>query len=172
MKLLYAPWRTHYTKKATENKNSGSEKECIFCQHFSQDNDEEHYILKRFKHHAVLLNCYPYNAGHLLIIPFAHYAQLDALSQKAQHELIELISATSRIVQEQLNAPGVNIGINIGKAAGASIPAHIHWHVLPRWADDTNFLPALGHTKTISYDLDEIYRKLKPAVEKITLSSI
>jgi ATP adenylyltransferase len=170
MKHLYAPWRSSYSAEVTNGKTEKTtEKECVFCQMFKDNNDEKHQILRRFKYNVVMMNHFPYNPGHILIIPLAHVPTLDKLPQEARVEMMELTSASQKILTDILDAHGVNIGINIGKAAGAGIPSHIHQHVLPRFFGDTNFLPALAETKQISFDLDEIYQKLKPAFDKITL---
>jgi ATP adenylyltransferase len=168
MKHLYAPWRSDYTVNTARTKNeNGSIDDCVFCQQLADHHDEKHFILRRFEHNAVLLNRYPYNAGHLLIIPCAHEATLPALSPQARIALFELATHSYTIVTEVLKAHGVNMGINFGKAAGAGIPAHLHLHVLPRFNGDTNFLPTLAETKPISFDLNNVYQQLKPAFDKI-----
>lgn len=162
MKRMYAPWRSTYaTTEVRTKKENINKDECVFCDQFAQKNDTKFFILKRFKHNTIMLNKFPYNSGHLLIIPFAHKATLDQLSKAARTELMELIALSSQLVHKELKADGVNIGLNIGKESGSSIPAHLHFHVLPRWKGDTNFLPTLAGTKQISVDLNAIYKKLK-----------
>lgn len=161
---MYAPWRSNYTTSEVRTKKEGIKKdECVFCEQFAENKDAKHFILKRFAHNAVMLNKFPYNTGHLLIIPFAHKATLDQLSKAARTELMELIAKSSHIVRTALKADGVNIGLNIGKESGSSIPSHLHVHVLPRWKGDTNFLPTLADTKQISVDLHDTYKQLKKA---------
>ena len=168
MKRMYAPWRSKYTTETAHTKKERiSKNECVFCEQFQQKNDKKFFILKRLKHNAVLLNRFPYNAGHLLIIPFAHKATLNELSKAARTELMELVSDSSKIVRETLKADGVNIGLNVGKASGSSIPSHLHFHILPRWYGDTNFLPTLADTKQISVDLKDVYQTLKPKFNKL-----
>jgi len=163
MDVLFAPWRSNYTEKEARTKNEGTtETECTFCRQFQKNNDQGCYILKRTKHCIVILNRYPYNAGHLLVLPISHVGKLQKLPKEVRHELMDLISQSTEIVQRELGAHGVNIGLNLGKAAGAGIPSHLHFHVLPRWQGDANFMPVLGKTKVISFDLDQIYKKLKP----------
>lgn len=165
MKRMYAPWRSKYTTTKVQAKKEGIKKaDCIFCAQFSQKNDAKAFILKRYTHTVVMLNKYPYNAGHLLIVPLAHQATLDKLSKAARAELMELIAYSATMVRTQLEAQGINIGLNIGKASGSSIPSHLHFHVLPRWQGDTNFLPTLADTKQISVDLHELYEKLKKVI--------
>ena len=132
--------------------------------------DEKRFVLRRFKHCFVMLNLYPYNAGHLLIVPYLHEGQLSGLSSEARFELAELTMLSSQILRDELNAQGINIGMNLGRAAGAGIPSHVHQHVLPRWEGDTNFLATLADTKQISFDLHEIYKKLRPAFEQIKVN--
>lgn len=161
MEILYAPWREDYAVKAGNNDTTLKEN-CVFCTQLAQDRDEEFFILGRYTHHCIMLNRYPYNSGHLLILPLHHEAQLEALSVASQQELMHLISECTKLVKTELNAHGVNIGLNLGKAAGAGIPGHLHAHVLPRWQGDTNFLPTLSNVKQISTDLTKLYTLLRP----------
>lgn len=164
MKQLYAPWRSDYTLGISDKKNG---KACPFCvQGANSDQDKKNFIIKRYKHCFVMLNLYPYNAGHVMVIPFEHKADLSLLSQEARYEIIEVVSHTISILQTTIRAEGLNVGFNLGgKAAGGSIPEHLHLHVVPRWLGDTNFLVALTDTKPISVNLVEIYEKLKKAFE-------
>ena len=166
MKHLYAPWRQKYSK---ENKESIKKEGCPFCEKFklSDSEDAKSYILKRFKHNAVILNLYPYNAGHLMVIPYEHKAQLHELSNDTLNELMQLTSKSSEILQQELGAEGINIGLNLGRNAGGGIPQHLHMHVLPRWQGDTNFLAVLADTKPISFDLNEIYKDLLPYFKEL-----
>src|SRR3990167_4801546 len=163
MKHLYVPWRQKYSKENREEAKQG----CPFCNEFSSDNDKQNYILRRFKYNAVVLNLYPYNAGHLMVIPFEHKSQLHELSKEALDEMMWLTATSSEILQKELVAQGINIGINLGKSAGAGIPEHLHMHVLPRWPGDTNFMTLLAETKPISFNLNEIYDDLVPYFEKL-----
>lgn len=166
MKQLYAPWRSNYTLGGSGKKNG---KGCPFCVQAADTNDAEHFIIKRYKHCFVMLNLFPYNAGHLMVIPYEHTGQLPELSKEAQHEIIEVVSQAVTILQTTLKAEGLNIGFNFGgKAAGGSIPEHLHLHVVPRWLGDTNFLVALADTKPISLNLAEIYQQLQKAFATIS----
>lgn len=167
MKQLYCPWRSEYTlKTAHSNNENASADECVFCQRIAQKNDAENLIIKRGTHNVIFLNKYPYNAGHILIMPYEHVAQLTQLSAEGRAELMEMLAQSEPIMRNTLGAHGVNMGVNLGKAAGAGIPSHLHFHVLPRWEGDTNFLPALAETKQISFDLHEFYKKIKKAFEE------
>lgn len=170
MDILYAPWRSAYASDVARAKKEGTDTdECVFCTNLAQNEDEKYFIFKRYKHCVVKLNLFPYNAGHLLVMPLAHHMYLDELAQEVRAEMMELISASRKILADVLDAQGANIGFNVGKVAGAGMPSHIHAHVLPRWSGDTNFLPLLAQTKQISFDLREVYQKLKPAFEKLII---
>ena len=163
MKHLYAPWRQKYVTGMVRQKDENTKKnECIFCSKLASTNDEENFILGRFNHHAVLLNLFPYNSGHLLIVSLDHKNCLKDLSKEARNELMDLTNESINILNKVAKPGGINVGLNIGKASGAGIPSHLHQHILPRWLGDTNFLPVLADTKQISIDLKSIYQDLKP----------
>jgi ATP adenylyltransferase len=159
MKDLYAPWRNPYSQHHLKEVDS---KECVFCSIPEQNNDDHHFLLKRYTHCYVILNKYPYNAGHLLVIPFAHTSNLNELEKEARVELMEISNLCVTLLKSRLDAQGINMGMNIGPASGAGIPNHLHIHILPRWLGDTNFLPTLADTKVISFDLKEMFQLLKP----------
>jgi ATP adenylyltransferase len=163
MNRLYAPWRTQYAQDsdAPTKQASAHGADCVFCIALAAQNDDHYYVLKRYKHNAILLNTFPYNAGHLLIIPYAHVAALEALTAEIRAETMEIINEATILLQKALNPDGFNIGINLGKAAGGSIPSHIHTHLLPRWTGDTSFLPLLSNTKPISIDLQQLFKQLQ-----------
>jgi ATP adenylyltransferase len=168
MDLLYAPWRTSYSSSIHEAKQeNASADQCIFCQQLERPDDAAHFIFRRFKRVMVMLNLYPYNAGHLLILPLAHLSRLDELDKQTRADIMELTTHSTEILTRVLGAHGINVGLNLGKAAGAGIPAHLHMHVLPRWTGDTNFLPTLAHTKQISFDLQDMFARLKPAFDAL-----
>jgi ATP adenylyltransferase len=163
MKDLYAPWRSPYSSSDASHKDVNTPtSDCVFCDCINQSSDENNFILKRYTHCIAILNKYPYNAGHLMVIPNKHVKKLTDLSPEALNEIMAVITQATLVVQEHLKSEGINIGLNLGTASGAGIPSHIHWHVLPRWNGDTNFLPTLANTKVISFDLIEIYNLLKP----------
>lgn len=157
MENLYAPWRSKYIR--SHNNADG----CPLCLQEPAD-DHKKYVIKRFEHVYVMLNLYPYNPGHLMVIPFHHAGGLTDLTPQTRAELIEIASLSSAVLAQELKIDGLNIGLNIGgKAAGGTIPEHLHMHVLPRFMGDTNFLPLLSDTKQISLNLDELYQQLKKA---------
>lgn len=164
MKYLYAPWRASYAGRHEPQKPTIQQESCPFCFHtISAEDDKKRFVIKRYDHAYIMLNAYPYNAGHLLIIPHKHTKNLYDLSIAAQHECINLVSKTCGILEHTLHAAGINVGINIAKAAGASVVDHLHIHVLPRFVGDTNFLPTIAKTKQISFDLHAIYTQIKHA---------
>lgn len=171
MKLLYAPWRSDYSANTAHTKNDNTPADaCIFCVQLAQQDDAKHLIIRRFTYAVVMMNLYPYNAGHLMILPYAHQAFLHHVDQYTRGEIMELTMHSVTILTTVLGAQGVNVGLNFGKAAGAGIPSHLHMHVLPRWIGDTNFLPVLSETKQISFDLRELYEKLAPAFQAIKIA--
>lgn len=165
-RYLYCPWRQKYTSNVQQKKNKQI-KECVFCEQIADDQDEKHFFLHRYNHHVVMLNLYPYNAGHLLVVPYNHCNSLNAVSDEILVEKIKLIQASVKILTDVMKAHGCNVGINIGPASGAGIPEHLHVHVLPRWMNDINFLSALTDTRHISIDLVRLYQDLRPHFQNV-----
>jgi diadenosine tetraphosphate (Ap4A) HIT family hydrolase len=163
MDRLYAPWRTKYVRGIHSGKKEDGAEVCPFCEQYAAQKDLYYGILLRAKYHFVMMNAYPYSGGHLLIISNEHTPGIEEFSPEVRAELIELTALSSSILKKELNAQGINLGANLGKAAGAGIPAHFHFHVLPRWVGDTNFFPLIGETKQIGTDLKQIYDQLLPA---------
>ncbi len=169
MDILYAPWRDKYVTNTKKEKKSSTE-DCVFCEKLlAQVPDDQEFILKKTKHAFVVLNLYPYNGGHLLILPQQHIAHLEDLSQEVRAELMELVSASVVILKKVINAEGVNAGFNLGRAGGAGIPSHLHFHVVPRWLGDTSFITTISDVKNVSVDLERIYNDLKPAFEALEI---
>jgi ATP adenylyltransferase len=171
-KLLYAPWRHDYVTKGSAgacpvDTTSKKSVDCVFCKQFAEDNDEQNFIVKRFMHCALILNRFPYNAGHMMILPFAHKAELHDLDVDVRSEIMEVLTTVMPVVEKSMEAQGFNVGINLGLAGGGGIPAHLHVHVLPRWRGDTNFLETIGNTKVVSSALEQTYQTLKKAFDEI-----
>ena len=165
MEYLYAPWRGGYIKDKIQLEKTGS---CPFCIALESSDDSYHFVLKRFSECALLLNAYPYNPGHLLIIPRAHVDNLEDLTPSARAQIMELTSKAIPVLEQTIKNTGTNIGINLGsRAAGGTIPEHLHVHILPRFEGDTNFLPALAQTKQLSDDLKEVYSILYNAFNNV-----
>jgi len=169
MKTLYAPWREPYVVDIAHDKRKEvvDENNCLFCETLKADNDEETQILGRYAHNFIIMNKFPYNAGHILVLPYKHTELLHELDYATTTEMMELAKQASIIIQGELKNEGTNIGINIGRAAGAGIPAHVHLHVLPRWRGDTNFLPVLADVKLVSADMERMYHTFLPYFKKL-----
>ena len=159
MDALWAPWRMEYIK-------GEKEADCFLCRMLSEDLDAENLVLHRGAECAVVMNRYPYNNGHLMVTPLRHLRHLRDLSAGEQAELMAWTSRSVEILREALNAEGFNVGLNLGKIAGAGLEEHLHIHIVPRWGGDTNFMPVLGETKVIPQALDDVYRELKPRFER------
>ncbi len=162
--LLWAPWRVGYITAL--QKESG----CFLCRALKakgKEADKKHLVLHRGKTAFVILNLYPYNNGHLLIVPRRHTSDIETLKQNEQAELFSLLIKSTGILRNAMNAQGFNAGINLGKAGGAGLDTHIHFHLVPRWKGDNNFMPVTCHTKVISQSLEETYKLLKKEFERL-----
>ncbi len=154
-KRLWAPWRMKYIL-------SDKKKDCVFCSALQQDDPEKIHILYQDKHAFVIMNIFPYNSGHLMAVPRRHVAELEDLEQDQLLNLMNLVSLSIKILKKALQPQGFNIGMNLKREAGAGIEDHIHWHIVPRWSGDTNFMPILSETKVISQHITDTYNRLKP----------
>jgi len=156
MDYLWSPWRYRYVTGAEPT--SG----CVFCQKVEENEDERNLILYRGLNNFVLLNIYPYTSGHLMIAPYRHIAQLAQADDATWSELMTLTRKAEQAIQAAYKPEGINLGMNLGKSAGAGIADHIHMHVLPRWQADSNFISVIGETRVLPEALSDTYRKLKP----------
>ena len=154
MEHIWAPWRIQYILM---EKPEG----CILCDKPGQKNDAQNYILYRGDKNFVILNAYPYNPGHLMIAPYRHIANLEDLTDDELHEHCEIVKQSVRLLKEVFKPNGFNIGINIGRAAGAGIDDHVHTHIVPRWQGDTNFMPVFSDVMVVNEALAETYEKLR-----------
>lgn len=160
MDVLWSPWRYDYIKAVDDKKN-----DCVFCAVLeSSASDEDKFILHRAEFNFVILNIYPYISGHLMIVPYAHIADLDYTPKETSDELMDLAKRCQTALREAYQPHGFNLGINLGKAAGAGVAQHLHLHILPRWVGDANFMTAVGETRTIPEDLRTTYLKLKDKI--------
>jgi ATP adenylyltransferase len=158
MEYMWAPWRMEYIKQATANKEQG----CILCDHPAQQEDENNLILYHGNFNYVLMNRYPYNAGHLMVAPARHCNALDGLTDVERNEHFEIVSRCVSILRETFHCDGFNVGLNLGRVAGAGVDQHIHTHIVPRWSGDTNFMPLLADTKVINEAIGDTYKMLRP----------
>ena len=163
MKRLWAPWRMVYIDQ--DAKGDG----CIFCAKNLQKDPREALLLTQTKHSLVMLNKYPYNNGHLLLAPKRHESQIDDLPQDEHADLHDMLRRSVAIVRTVLNPGGINLGMNIGKCAGAGVEDHLHWHLVPRWEGDTNFMPVVGETRVMPQHLLDSYDRLKPHFESLAV---
>ncbi|MBD3230675.1 MAG: HIT domain-containing protein [Candidatus Lokiarchaeota archaeon] len=158
MRKLFAGWRIELIKK-------GKYKECFLCELPSQKEDKKNLILKRGKNSFIILNAYPYSNGHLLIAPYKHKDSLNDLEKEVTLEIFIFIKDSVNALKKTINPDGFNIGINLGsEVSGAGITGHLHWHIVPRWKGDHNFMPVISDTRVIPEGLQSTYEKLKPEI--------
>ncbi len=156
MTHLWTPWRSTYIRE----KHGGSQ--CIFCAAVNSTADEESLIVHRADYCFVILNRYPYTTGHLMIAPYEHVSRLLQVHRQVTAEMMNMARLAEQILEEVYRPHGLNLGMNLGEAAGAGIEQHIHLHVLPRWMGDANFMSTVGQVRVMPEDLAETYKKLKP----------
>jgi ATP adenylyltransferase len=159
MDYLWTPWR--YTYITTVDKAEG----CVFCDAAKRP-DAEAGIVYRGRHCFVILNAFPYTSGHVMVVPYQHLDQLRNLAPEAAVEMMMLCQRTEDILRQLYHPDGVNLGMNIGKAAGAGVAGHIHMHVLPRWVADANFMSVVGETRVLPEDLHETYIRIRQVFEE------
>ncbi len=182
MKQMWSPWRAAHMNESSDNSEPGERDvidrsstttktitQTIFSRLAGEDKDEENLILWRGTHVFVIMNLYPYNNGHLLIVPYRIVEQYEDLKLDEMMELTQTIDLCIRCIKMTVKPDGINVGMNLGKAAGAGIPDHLHVHVVPRWLGDTNFMPAIAETKVIPEALNDTYKKLQYAFNRTTL---
>jgi ATP adenylyltransferase len=162
MDRLWAPWRMGYILK-----NSKEKRGCFLCEELKKNDDRKSYILYRGRRSFVIMNLYPYNNGHLLIVPNAHVPDVDKLPVDDLTDLMKVTQASVDIIRQEMNPEGFNIGINIGKAAGAGLPEHLHIQIVPRWTGDTSCMTVFDETRVLPELLDGTYAKLRPYFERL-----
>ncbi len=157
--IMWAPWRMAYVGAEHDKQHDGPA--CVFCRLPLLGDDARSYILYQGERCFVVLNRYPYNNGHLMVIPYAHVDSLLDVDDPTTTEMLLLVRRSQRVLIDAMGPQGFNIGVNQGRAAGAGIADHIHMHVVPRWAGDTNFMPALGNVRVMPQHLDDTYAALR-----------
>jgi len=162
MNVLHAPWRIEYI--ASPKKHTGNT--LLFTQIAQSQDDEANYVITRSKHGFAFLNTYPYSGGHCLVAPYKQTGDLDDLDDEENIDLIRIILKTKKAIESSMEPDGFNIGLNLGSAAGAGITEHLHWHIVPRWAGDTNFMPAIGQTSVLPEALSETAEKIRSAIKE------
>lgn len=160
METKFTPWRNAYITNTATPKHEG----CALCalHQAPPDQDAGNFVLYRGVHCYVVLNLYPYNPGHLMVVPYTHTADFPALEPEAAHELIDTGRHCVSLLKTAVQPQGFNMGINLGRTAGAGIAEHMHMHIVPRWEGDANFMPIIGGTKLVPEDLEQTYAKLLP----------
>jgi len=160
MDYLWTPWRYAYVSSA------GKTPGCVFCDAVNIGDDAKAGIVYRGERCFVILNAYPYTPGHVMVVPYAHLDELQHLPSEAAHEMMDLSQRMETVLRELYHPDGINLGMNIGKAAGAGIAGHIHMHVLPRWVADANFLSVVGETRILPETLDVTWKRISGALAK------
>ena len=162
MEHLWAPWRTGYIQKISKH----SMMRCVFCKILKERRDKFNFIVERAQHNFSVLNIYPYNNGHTLVMPCRHVSDLSHLRKDEKAELFELLESTQALLKKVLKPEGYNVGVNLGRVAGAGFPGHIHFHIVPRWTGDMNFMPVVANTKVMSQSLKVLWQRLSDANKK------
>jgi ATP adenylyltransferase len=157
---LWTPWRYDYIKSSAPQEG-GQPDPCVFCALQDSADDESSFILHRAEHNYIVLNLYPYISGHLLIVPYAHIGELDAVPKETTDELMDLTKRCQTVLRETYHPHGFNLGMNLGRSAGAGVADHVHLHIMPRWTGDANFMSVIGETRVIPEDLKTTYSKLR-----------
>jgi ATP adenylyltransferase len=159
-RVLWAPWRMQYI-------GSAKEPGCIFCDKRTAPDQKAALVLARTPHTIVILNRFPYANGHIMVAPRRHTAELSALPADEHLELAEVLRRSMTLLQEFFHPEGMNVGMNLGRAAGAGITEHLHWHVVPRWVGDTNFMPLIGEVRCIPEHLEALWDRLRPVFAQL-----
>ncbi len=161
MDQIWAPWRMEFILRC------GEKSECFLCQKFKEEKDASNYILYRGKKNYILLNAYPYTPGHLMVAPYRHIANLEDAEEDELKEHFELVRLGVRLLKLTVKPAAFNIGMNLGRIAGAGLDDHIHTHIVPRWQGDNNFMPVVAKTRVISEALDQTYQKLSQGLKDL-----
>ena len=158
MEIIYTPWRYEYVSKVDEPKG------CIFCEKAAQDRDRENLVVHRGKRCFAILNLFPYSTGHLMIAPYLHKGSIEDLDSDTLTEMMTLSQRCMKAIRQAFGPEGFNLGVNISRIAGAGITDHVHMHVVPRWAGDSNFMPITADTRVLPMALDEVWVALKDII--------
>jgi len=164
MDYLWTPWRYRYMEQVT----AGKQPDCIFCDAVAQNNDAETLIVYRGAKVFVILNRFPYTSGHVMVVPYAHAAELTLCDAATLDEMMTLAQRMEKVFQANYKPDGMNLGMNLGRAAGAGVTGHLHLHVLPRWFGDSNFMTVTAETRVHPEELKVTYDRLRKALEAIS----
>jgi len=166
LKRLWAPWRMKYVEYVTIEKK----RTCFLCEAARSQVSKESLVIFKDENWFVMLNLYPYNTGHLLVAPYRHVATLDDLTEEELRDLGQVLQKAVKLVKLTYNPDGFNIGLNLGRVAGAGLEDHLHFHIVPRWNGDTNFMPILANTKVIPEAIYDTYERLAKKLKELNLT--
>ncbi len=166
MERLWAPWRMAYIEAPGGEKSGAAAGGCIFCDKPAANDDVANLIVHRGRTSFVILNAFPYNNGHLMVVPYRHLSRLAGLTAEENAEMMALAALMTEVLGDVSGPDGYNLGMNLGQVAGAGIADHLHLHVVPRWNGDTNFMPVVGDVKVMPEALDQVYAKLVKALSR------
>ncbi|MCX6137170.1 MAG: HIT domain-containing protein [Ignavibacteriales bacterium] len=159
MERLFSPWRSVYIASFSDLKKS-DDQTCLFCDVAQQRRDKRALVVARYETCMVMMNLYPYNSGHLMVIPYRHTADLGALTKREHAEIMSITALMMDVLKDAMQPHGFNLGANLGRVAGAGIDQHIHFHIVPRWNGDSNFMPTLADTKVVSESMQSTYKRI------------
>jgi ATP adenylyltransferase len=165
MERLFSPWRSKYIAGFAD-KEKQAEGACLFCTVVARRSDKRSLVVARYETCFVMMNLYPYNSGHLMVIPFRHTADLGSLSKKEHAEILGVTAKMMEVLKDVMQPDGFNLGANLGRVAGAGIDQHIHFHIVPRWNGDSNFMPTLADTKVVSESIQSSYKRIRRSIAK------
>ena len=163
MEIKWTPWRAEYIKRDEGKAEVG----CVLCHAHQAGDDVRLLVLSRGQHAFVMMNLYPYNPGHLMVVPYEHTADLHTLPAETAAEIFSLAQTCTRVLTAAMHPHGFNLGMNLGRVAGAGIHEHLHLHVVPRWNGDTNFMPLIGGVKLVPEAIDDTYAALRPHFDAV-----
>ena len=162
MKFLYAPWRMAYIRKFSEKSS-----ECFLCKASKDHRDDVNLVVHRGDRCFVILNRYPYNNGHIMVAPYKHTGKISDLDDDELMEMMQLLKLSIAVLEKEYRPDGFNVGLNLGRAAGAGLEDHLHFHVVPRWIGDTNFMPVISDTKVIPESLHESWKRIRERFQSL-----
>jgi len=165
MDQLWAPWRLAYVAAPKDKDRPPEDEDCFLCRGVMGADDRANLLAHRSAFSIVVLNRFPYNNGHLLVAPIAHKSRLDELTTDELLDLQLVLRRMLGVLERRMSPNGFNVGLNLGRAAGAGLPGHLHWHIVPRWNGDTNFMPVLTNTRVIVQSLDALYDLIREGIE-------
>ena len=169
MEKLFSPWRSQYISSFANEEKKDT---CVLCDAYNGSDDEASLVVYRGREAFVLMNKFPYNSGHLMVLPARHTSDFQSLTKSEMAETTELLRLSERALRELFHPQGFNIGMNIGRSAGAGIDAHLHWHIVPRWNGDTNFMPILADVKVVSEDMTAQWKRLRDMFPRMVSASL